>query len=352
MPVKNKGLAGCSDIKLQSDKILAVDYTSSDRVILCLLPFNQLFAGIVSDPEEAAFIYFSCLQKIAGHCRKTGTPFLYCINPVLNQVKSRSPAEQFMMEQCFWSSMIEEHMSYLPISLLEHLCLSHEIFCVNMSAYIQRPHEYGEIFIDPAHVSLNGMRLMADVLFSYLSCKITAEKTNQILPQQYESHVIQETLQTQEKENLNNYLYQLSRDKAPLPVDEIAGAIVMNCNPFTKGHLFLIERVLPSGQYIISNVTFPEYFQKNQKQTSTIDCSKDLKMFYEKIAPALRITKRFVGTEPLCSVTGAYNKQMKKMLPAYGIEVVEIERVCAEIYGEKMLVSASMVRKLVQAGQK
>lgn len=284
MPVKNKGLAGCSDIKLQSDKILAVDYTSSDRVILCLLPFNQLFAGIVSDPEEAAFIYFSCLQKIAGHCRKTGTPFLYCINPVLNQVKSRSPAEQFMMEQCFWSSMIEEHMSYLPISLLEHLCLSHEIFCVNMSAYIQRPHEYGEIFIDPAHVSLNGMRLMADVLFSYLSCKITAEKTNQILPQQYESHVIQETLQTQEKENLNNYLYQLSRDKAPLPVDAIAGAIVMNCNPFTKGHLFLIERVLPSGQYIISNVTFPEYFQKNQKQTSTIDCSKDLKMFYEKIA--------------------------------------------------------------------
>lgn len=35
---------------------------------------------------------------------------------------------------------------------------------------------------------------------------------------------------------------------------------------------------------------------------------------------------RFVGTEPFCQVTSAYNREMKRILPEYGIEVVEIPR--------------------------
>jgi [citrate (pro-3S)-lyase] ligase len=43
------------------------------------------------------------------------------------------------------------------------------------------------------------------------------------------------------------------------------------------------------------------------------DCHSqiDLQLFRERLAPALKITHRFVGTEPLCSLTRRYNQRMK-----------------------------------------
>lgn len=163
-----------------------------------------------------------------------------------------------------------------------------------------------------------------------------------------------------------------------------AGAIVANCNPFTRGHRYLIEQALKkcdylhlfvlsdnrsafpaedryqmvklgiqgldrvilhrTSDYMISAATFPTYFFKDQAQGEKANCRLDLELFASKIAPELHITKRFVGTEPFCRVTGTYNKEMKKILPPYGIEVEEIER--------KMLegtpISASEVRKSME----
>ncbi len=70
-------------------------------------------------------------------------------------------------------------------------------------------------------------------------------------------------------------------------------------------------------------------------------------MFAEIIAPPLKITRRFVGTEPICRVTGSYNTAMKQILPEYGIEVIEIER---KIQGEEVI-SASRVREAVKKGR-
>lgn len=157
----------------------------------------------------------------------------------------------------------------------------------------------------------------------------------------------------------------------------VVGACVMNCNPFTKGHRYLIETaaklvdhlevfvvsedrsafpfadriemvrrgtadipnvlVRPSGDYMISHATFPTYFMKDRADADSVNAALDLTVFAQKIAPALNITKRFVGTEPYCSVTRNYNEIMKKLLPAYGIEVVEIERLGG--------ISASRVRE-------
>jgi len=66
-----------------------------------------------------------------------------------------------------------------------------------------------------------------------------------------------------------------------------------------------------------------------------------------KAAKALGITKRFVGSEPFCPVTGAYNAAMAAGLPGEGIELVEIERM--EKNG--VAVSATAVRKLVAEGR-
>lgn len=164
------------------------------------------------------------------------------------------------------------------------------------------------------------------------------------------------------------------------------GCIVANCNPFTLGHRYLVETAAkcvdalhvfilseskgmfspkvrmdlakagcrdlknvyfhPTGPYMVSSATFPTYFIKDKAKAGDIHCGADIRLFGEKIAPALHITHRFVGTEPNCQVTNAYNEQLKKHLPDYGVELVEIPR--KETGGEA--ISASRVRQLIEKG--
>jgi len=169
---------------------------------------------------------------------------------------------------------------------------------------------------------------------------------------------------------------------------EVVGSIVMNCNPFTLGHRYLVEqacershwvhlfvvkedasffsfhdryRLICEGlshlknltihegsDYIISKATFPTYFIKDKKQIDSLYTELDLNIFRNHLAPELGITHRFVGQEPLCVVTNEYNQQMKKILSrpstSPSIEVVELERI--EYKGEP--ISASRVRRLMQ----
>ena len=166
------------------------------------------------------------------------------------------------------------------------------------------------------------------------------------------------------------------------------GCIVMNANPFTNGHRFLIQQaaaqcdwlhlflvkedtsrfpyedrldlvlkgtkdiprltVHRGSEYIISRATFPCYFIKEQSVINHCYTEIDLKIFRQYLAPALGVTHRFVGTEPYCSVTSQYNNDMRywletPTLPAPPIELVEIERLCFQ----EMPISASWVRKLL-----
>lgn len=162
------------------------------------------------------------------------------------------------------------------------------------------------------------------------------------------------------------------------------GSIVMNCNPFTLGHRYLIEyassqvdylyifvveedrsffpfsdrieliktgtediknvKVLPSGSYIISTATLPGYFDKDNLQEVRLDATLDLELYATQIAPFLKINVRFAGEEPLDKFTCQYNEAMKKILPKYGIEFVEIQRKLSE----EEPISASRVRKKLQ----
>lgn len=85
----------------------------------------------------------------------------------------------------------------------------------------------------------------------------------------------------------------------------------------------------------------PIYFEKADKQNTTVDAVDDLGIFCEKIAPNLGITVRFVGEEPNDKVTRQYNESMKQLFPYYGIRLVEIPRL--QIGGRA--VSATEVRK-------
>ena len=184
----------------------------------------------------------------------------------------------------------------------------------------------------------------------------------------------------------------MEKVKAESPEDalkegKVIGAIVVNCNPFTLGHRYLIETALKqcdylhlfvlsdkrtfysaaqryemvkegvkdldrvilhhTSDYIISAATFPTYFMKEKTEAGKANCRLDLELFGKRIAPELHITKRFVGTEPNCAVTDCYNVTMKEVLPGLGIEVTEIPR--KEQEGEA--ISTSRVRQAVKEGK-
>ncbi len=168
--------------------------------------------------------------------------------------------------------------------------------------------------------------------------------------------------------------------------DGTTAALVMNCNPFTNGHRYLVESaaaqsdnvvifvvqedrsvfsfddrlhlvtegtkdlpnvtVVPGGDYIISNATFPTYFIKDTQRIDATYAELDVTLFGRSIAPAIGATCRFVGHEPYCPVTAHYNRTLKTLLPAAGIEVVEVER--KEAGGRA--ISASEVRRLWAEG--
>lgn len=161
----------------------------------------------------------------------------------------------------------------------------------------------------------------------------------------------------------------------------LQGAIIMNCNPFTLGHQYLIEKsasmcdilhifvvsndvsmfsqtarfklvyegtkelsnviLHETKDYLISPATFPTYFIKDKARGEEINCKLDIEIFRRYIIEALNIKKRFVGTEPNCRLTAFYNQQLKKYLNKCDVELVEIERVKSN----GVAISASMVRK-------
>jgi len=184
---------------------------------------------------------------------------------------------------------------------------------------------------------------------------------------------------------ISHYCQSLVRKKRPGK----CGAIVMNANPFTDGHLYLAEQVakkvdwlyifvvsedaslfstdvryrlvkegvshlnnvtvLAGSTYIISKATFPSYFLKDQALIEQSYMAIDLLIFRQYIAPALSISYRFVGTEPHSEVTNAYNQAMKDWLQSEDksaspkITVIEIERA---IHANEAI-SASRVRSLL-----
>ena len=192
------------------------------------------------------------------------------------------------------------------------------------------------------------------------------------------------------KTGFQNYLRTFAKDALPegltaeTPTRKIA-ALVMNANPFTLGHQYLVEKaasendllhlfivsedasLVPfkirkqlvmkgtahlknicyhdSGPYIISNATFPSYFQKDENAVIESHAMLDLTVFTQ-IAKVLGITRRYVGEEPTSLVTGIYNRIMSEKLPEQGIECIIVPRKTCE----DTPISASNVRLALQNG--
>lgn len=185
-------------------------------------------------------------------------------------------------------------------------------------------------------------------------------------------------------ENRRNGIKQYLKKEAE-PFENIpatvVGSIVMNANPFTNGHRYLVETasrqcdqlhvfvlsadasefpanvrldlvtkgcedlynvyVHGSSDYLISHATFPDYFLKDKASGSEKAVELDLKIFGKYYQRTFGITHRFVGEEPFSKITALYNQEMKKILPDYGIQVIELPRYRLD----DTIISATLVRK-------
>lgn len=237
-------------------------------------------------------------------------------------------------------------------------------------------YEYGisaEWMVDhPAHCNHKLHSIYADAILEHLKS---------VLQQKFEE-------QGRLLESDENFIKMLYIDwyfkKSDFSRFNKIGSIVMNSNPFTYGHRYLIEQaleqvdflvifvveedgslfsfderfamvcegvvdinnvmVVPSGSFILSKTTFPEYFIKSTDKFLVENVENDIKIFAKYIAHYINISYRFVGEEPEDTVTAVYNKAMRKILPENGIEFVEIPRKKQD----GRYISASAVRKSLE----
>jgi len=199
--------------------------------------------------------------------------------------------------------------------------------------------------------------------FSYLGFQVVAQTENSAL------------LETGDY-SIDQYLAEL-----PQVSGQNISAIVMNANPFTLGHRYLIEQasktsdfvyvfvvdqdvslfkmsermalikagtedltnvvVVNGGQYMVSFVTFPAYFIKSRSEVATYQTQLDAQVF-KRIAEKLKITKRFVGDEPYSKTTAIYNQSLKKTLPPeVAVEIIDRKALGTDV------ISATKVRQAI-----
>lgn len=184
------------------------------------------------------------------------------------------------------------------------------------------------------------------------------------------------------KGRFDDYLKKL-QSESPMPnSDARITSIVMNANPFTLGHLYLVEKaasendllhlfmvsddssLIPfsvrkklilegtkhlsniiyheTSSYMISQSIFPSYFIKEENDIILEQANLDIQIFLQ-IAKALGIRSRYIGSEPFSRVTNLYNQVMQEKLPPE-VQVHLIERKSEN----DLAISASKVRELIQ----
>lgn len=167
--------------------------------------------------------------------------------------------------------------------------------------------------------------------------------------------------------------YHLSENKK--------SCIIINANPLTNGHMYLIDTarkaseellifvvsedlstfpfedrfeiikeatkdmdnvtVLPSLSYLVSRITFPKYFLREDQLVNSEQTLIDVLVYKEYYRKIFNIKNRFLGEEPYSFNTNKYNETLKSYL---NDQITIIKR---KEYNNKAI-SASTVRSLIK----
>ncbi len=320
------------------------------------------------------------------------------VNSAIGRGSSLDDDFQFIKEQTYREGDIVILGSFGVIQFISPgFFRRHSIAFLETSPLFDRPHQIGEWFLDHVlHTNSRGNKVIAKRLYEELQkkgwlmcsshqCTGECKKSVPLKEAEFLTHGQKVYGDNPELQHFVKTLEPYRRGNG----STLNGSIVMNCNPFTLGHRYLIEYaaskvdylyifvveenrsyfdfkdrfelvkkgtsdlknviVLPSGNFIISATTFPGYFYKSSLKEAQIDCSNDINVFAEYIAPALNIKVRFAGQEPLDPVTNQYNEGMAEILPKHGIKFDVIPRKKDD--DGAGVISASRVRKCLEEGK-
>ena len=277
--------------------------------------------------------------------------------------------------------------------------LSNRLISHLISEAAQRGHHSVKVFTKPQNRQV----------FESLGFRLVGEAPLAILMEN--GHGMEDYKKYLQDISLSTLHSSLSSLHSPLstllsPLSTKTGIIVMNANPFTLGHRYLIEQaaqqvdhlfiipvkeerslfpyaerkamieqslsilrstrrgafvakrrknsplstkngaVLSGSDYAISAATFPTYFLKQLSDAADTQMLLDIDIFCRHIAPALGATVRFVGSEPTDALTRRYNELLAEQLPKHGLRLKEIPRLQAE----QAPISATTVRSLMAQG--
>lgn len=341
-----------------------------DVIVLC----KQIYAN----PDETTF-YLQYFGEVASYCRQKGCQVIYCDLPTIWDRCHKSQWEEHIVSKTFFQHNLK--INRRARSMVYGAAQRNQIPVIPINALFYDSHEL--LCYDYTHYTDQGCAILADQLYHTLIAFLCETQPDKEHTRKLETEALINIVEWV-AHGCHDYVASVKK-RFPQPPSGEAGAIVMNCNPFTKGHQYLIEyaaaqverlyifvvqedqseftfeerlflvqentshldnvEVLESGKFIISSFTFPGYFSEEKAIIQDKpDSQLDLLLFALKIAPALQIKKRFVGEEPYCNTTRHYNQEMKQILPTYGIEVVEVERFGLE---DDDYISASRVRELL-----
>ena len=349
-----------------NDSIISINGIKASKIgdgkntIYLIGPCIAAGLGVMSDESLASYIYSNiCKQNLDYSLIVIISESWNCAS-LLDSVKS------IPIKKNDFIFVVEQNVNTLHSSWESDIDLR--------QVFNNRKEDAAWFYNIPIHTNKYGNMAIADCICQEIIQK-SMRHDNDYLVQKGEY------LDAQSKENVNKYINNIKQESAEVPEDARIGAIIMNCNPFTLGHRYLIEyaagkvdflyifvleedksfftfderyklvregtkdlenvKVFPSGDFIISVKTFPSYFQKETYHDVYRDVCKDAQIFADYIVPGLNIKARFIGEEPLDDTTRKYNKILHSTLEDIGVEVHEIPRFAVN----DDVISASKVRK-------
>ena len=384
--VHNHGVAG-NTIENMYRQLRAASLNRDDVAII-MPPYQQY-----AECQATLFAMHALCAERGARCAVFFQPSLFRQN-ILSAYERVLLAEYRKLNGLLFG--IPEHVSHAfdPTPLRQRL-IAGGVAAFDLQACVERPHDLGEIFVDTIHVTHRGNAALARGMFNmFLAHPCAGEVPAPGDVTETEQEANREFIRFVRDRFLTNPSFVNWLDAVPRfpgqagrPVHpRKVGAIVMNCNPFTLGHQHIIQEalarvnrlyifaveedvsdfaftdrlamirqgvaqfgdkvmVIPSGNFIISSFTFPEYFSKDTIRT-TPDTGMEIALFGSLIAPTLGISVRFFGEEPFCEITRAHHAQLTELLPLCGVECVEIPR----LRHDASAISASRVRQVLRDG--
>lgn len=390
MPVNILNYGVRSDILVNIySKISKMSFKEND-IALLFMPVYASYSYTCNRPSR--YGYWPLLSKVINYMNSINIP-IYIFNfPDIRRIKN--------------PSLLEKKLQYSVSVNKARVLISPDYvpskfqpvpYYDTQDALLEIPEKYSS-FWDYYHLGPLGHAAVAKFVYKTIkdklykdhkiSCNIFINKNRENEASNLYNNFINNCKLNYVKQNDDNYNNTiLSYKKYPRFVtnpSDIIGSVVMNCNPLSNGHVYLIEEalkrvdylyifivnedksyfsfdhrlfmvrkhfanikninVLPSGNLMISDLTFPDYFQKDYNNDKKINAGLDMLFFCKVIAKMFNITKRFIGTEPNCQITNQYNDILKKTLPQYGIECIEIERKL----NNGIPISASLIRSYIK----